>query len=208
MKRTRRAIRTLQVTIVATLSLIAAATCFSQEAASTHAKEAQEPQKYVNRERKVSFSYPKGWRAMTADEVRRESKGLVYIGKSFVIVAHTQDLDRNFNVSAFKTPPPAEMKNDADRKSFASYYVEDSRRRIGYEKVSWRIVDIAGTRGVEFVFDLQRMGLPMRMKQLMVDKEGRSYTFTFGSPSKYYDESDSECFAPVMRSLALGKDIR
>ncbi|MDI7259048.1 MAG: hypothetical protein QME90_03895 [Thermodesulfobacteriota bacterium] len=199
--------RTLQVMAMATLSLIAVATCYAQQAASTQADKPKKLQKYVNQDRRVSFSYPEGWRAMTADEVRRESKGLVDIGKSFVIVAYTHDLDRNFNISAFKTPPSAEMRNDADRKDFASYYIEDSRRRIGYKKVSWRIVDVAGTRGVEFVFDLERMGLPMRMKQLMVDKEGMSYTFTFAAPYKFYDESDGECFVPVMRSLALGKDV-
>ena len=124
-----------------------------------------------------------------------------------MVVAYTQDLDRNFNILAFKTPPNAEFRNDADRKDFASYYVEDSRRRIGYKKVSWRIIDIAGTRGVEFVFDLHRMGLPMRMKQLMMDKDGMSYTFTFTSPFEFYDKSDKECFAPAMRSLTLGKDV-
>jgi len=191
---------------VATMSLISVATCYAQQAASTHANKAQELQKYVNQDQKVSFSYPEGWRAMTADEVRRESKGQFDIGNSFVIVAHSQDFDRNFNVSAFKTYPSAEMRNDADRKDFASYHIEEARQH-GLTVVSSRIVDIAGTRGVEFVFDIQRMGLPMRTRQLMVDKDGMSYTLTFIAPLKFYDESDGECFDPVMRSLALGKDV-
>lgn len=127
-------------------------------------------QRYENKEHRVSFSYPNGWRAMSAEEVRRETQGRFDTQKGFVFLVDPRDYDRNVNVAAHRLPPPG-VVTDADLATLEVQLDKQYRQIMpDYRKIASRRLDIAGARGLEVVYDTKQLDLPLRQKSLMIPK--------------------------------------
>lgn len=102
---------------------------------------------------------------------------------------------------------PPGVVTDADLATVEVQLDKQYRQTMsGYRKISSRRLDVAGARGLEFVFDTKRLDLSIRQKSLMIPKYGTNYVLTFTSPTSHYEKAEVSCFNVIMLTLKIGDD--
>jgi len=158
---------------------------------------------YENEEKGLSFKYPLSWTLMTPGEVVEKSRGVMAPATGAVIfVVNERDPDKNVNIIIV---PAQKDYLTADELEQLEVMLDGEYPKIftGFKKISAKLLTVAGVQSLEYVAEVDRVGKLLRVKGVMLVKEGRQVILTFTAPSESFSESDEACFETILDTAEI-----
>lgn len=160
--------------------------------------------KYVNKEFKMSFYYPKSWSIMSPAEATNKTNGILNTKDVIVFVINDRDFDKNVNIKSFEIPVntvTVEELKGLEKMMDESY----PNQFNGFVKVSSRIFNICGVNALEYISDSKRLNIVLRQKSLLIIINKRDYVITFTSPKEGFEKANKECFKLIESTLEINR---